>query len=117
MLENIALIKEVHERLSREKAEEIASDSLEKIALGDVGLKRVNQCNSLEIFYVMFIRALMSKETTVIIATPFSLINNLRDIQPIIDNIEILNESKNIFIFDSITNKSHYEGSSCLIVK
>jgi len=117
MIENIALIKEVHERLSIEKAENIAKEYLEKIGISDIGLNRLNECNSLEIFYVMFIRALMSKEMNVIIVTPFSLISNLRDIQPIIDSIEILNEGKNILIFDNITNKSHYEGSSCPIVK
>lgn len=117
MLENIALIKEVHELLSIEKAENTANEYLAKIGLSQIGLKRLNQCTSVEIFYVMFIRALMSKEMNVIIATPFYLISNLRDIQPILDNIEILNENKNIFIFDNITNKSHYEGSSCPIVK
>lgn len=117
MLENIALIKEVHELLSIEKAENIAKESLEKIGLSHIGLNRLNQCSSLEVFYVMFIRALMSRDMNVIITTPFSLISNLRDIQPILDNIEILNTHKNIFIFDNITNKSHYEGSSCPIVK
>ncbi len=117
MIENIALIKEVHERLSIAKAENIAKEYLEKIGISRIGLNRLNLCSSLEIFYVMFIRALMSKEMNVIIMTPFSLISNLRDIQPIIDNIEILNESKNILIFDSIINEPHYEGSSCPIVK
>lgn len=117
MIENIALIKEVHELLSIEKAESIAKESLAKIDIAQIALKRLNQCNSLEIFYVMFIRSLMSKERSVIVVTPFSLINNLRDIQPIVDTIERLNGDKNVFIFDTISNKPHYEGSSCPIVK
>lgn len=117
MLENIALIKEVHEQLSIKKAQSIATESLEKIGISHIALKRLNQCSSIEIFYVMFIRAMMSKNINIVILTPFLLISNLADIQSIINNIEILNSDKNIFILDNSTNKIHYKGISCLIVK
>jgi len=117
MLENIALIKEVHELLGREKAEALANEYLQKIGLSHIGLYRLNQCSDVEIFYVMYIRALMSKATDVIITTPFSLISNLRDIEPIIATLKLLGSEKNIFILDSVINELHYKEKSCHIVK
>ena len=117
MLENIALIKEVHELLSRDEAEKIADTYLAKIGLSNIGLKRLNQCSPSEVFYVMFIRALMSKEKSIIILTPLALMSNLSNMQTVIDTLHLLETEKEIFIFDTLTNKSHYEGNPCLIVK
>lgn len=117
MLENIALIKEVHELLPTEKAQALALSYLDKIALAQIGLNRQNQCSSLEIFYVMLVRALMTQDINVIIVTPFSLIAKLKDISTIIENIQILNNDKNIYILDNITNEHHYIGTACHIVK
>lgn len=117
MLENIALIKEVHELLPRAEAEALANSYLQKIDLSNIGTNRLNQCNSIEIFYCMFIRALMCKESNVIILTPFYLIDNLEDIHSVIEKIDILNDNKNILILDSIKNEIQYEGSLCHIVK
>ncbi len=118
MCENISLIKEVNERLSRKKAEKIADDYLQKINLTKVASARVSQCSSLEIFYTMFIRALMTKEKNIIIARPLSLIQNSKELEKIIQNLHILNaDSKNIIILDTITNESRYKGFSCHIIK
>ncbi|MEA2091649.1 MAG: hypothetical protein U9O83_04685 [Campylobacterota bacterium] len=117
MLENIALIKEVHEFLPTPFAQKEASEYLKKIDLQEIGLNRLIQCNSLEVFSVSLIRALMSKEMNVIIITPFHLINNLRDINTVLTTIEKLNCEKNILILDTISNETHYKGCLCNIVK
>jgi len=65
----------------------------------------------------MFIRALMSKEKSIIILTPLALMSNLSNMQTVIDTLHLLETEKEIFIFDTLTNKSHYEGNPCLIVK
>ncbi|MDA3909557.1 MAG: hypothetical protein PF437_10780 [Sulfurimonas sp.] len=117
MLENIALIKEVHEHMPTKKAQEEAKESLKKIELENIGLNRLNQCNSYEVFCVCFIRALMTKESDVIIVTPFHLIDNLRNIKTIISIVEKLQVKKNILILDTISNEIHYKDSSCNIVK
>ena len=117
MLENIALIKEVHELISIDEAEEIANKALSKIGLSNIGLFRLNQCSSMDVFYVMLIRALMTKEMNVIIVTPFALIKNIRNIKKVIDNINILNSEKTIYLLDDIANETHYKGCSCHIVK
>ncbi|MBU1659589.1 hypothetical protein KKG72_11165 [bacterium] len=117
MLENIALIKEVHELMPISKAEALAQEYLAKIALEDIGLLRLVQCTPTDIFYVMLIRALMSKEMNIIILTPFYLIHDLKSIQTILENMQLLNNNKEITIFDIITNEIHYEGCLCNTVK
>jgi hypothetical protein len=117
MIENIAIIKEVHEHLSVDKAEKLAYEYLDKVALSNIGQHRLNQCTSLEIFYIMFIRALMAKEMNVIIVAPFSLIKNIKDINRVIDNINIIKGGKTIFLLDDIDNETHYKGCLCNIVK
>jgi len=116
MIENIALIKEVHESLATKLAQKEASEYLEKIDIS-IGLNRLNQCTSFEIFCVYLIRALMTKETNVIIVTPFHLIDNLKKINEILMVIEKLEINKNIFILDTLSNETHYKGCLCNIVK
>jgi len=118
MYENISLIKEVKENLSRDKAEEVAAEYLHKVALSHIGLLRVSQCTAREIFYTMFIRALMSKKNSILIVLPYSLIKNLTKIDTLIKNIEILNDKKkNILLIDTVTNENRYKGYSCHIIK
>ena len=117
MKENIALIKEVHHKKSRLKAEAEAIEMLDKISLAKVANLRSNQCTKLEIFYVMIIRALMGDEENIIIKMPFSLLDNMLDISQLIKNIEILNQDKCIIILDNLNNFSHYEGCRCNIIK
>ena len=117
MLENISLIKEVHEHLATSKAQKIAREMLTKIGQEHISLYRVSSCTPIEIFYTQFIRALMMKEKQIIIVTPFSLIDNLRDINVIIDNIKILCSEKDVLLLDMLSNENHYKGSICSIIK
>ena len=107
MLENIAIIKEVHEHLPTPQAQKEAKDYLRKINLEKIGLNRLNQCNSFEVFCVALIRALMTKEMNVIIVSPFRLIENLRDIKTVLTAIEKLEVYKNIIIIHTISNEIH----------
>ena len=117
MLENIALIKEIHEHMATLKAQEIARELLKKISYEHIALSRVSACSPTEIFYIQFIRALMMKEDDILIVTPYSLIDNLRNINVIIENINILTDKKNILIVDILNNEIHYKGTTCNIVK
>jgi len=116
-LENIAIIKEVHEHLATKEAQKLADEYLQKINISKIGLFRPVDCSQLELFYVAFIRALMSKEKDIMIITPFSIINNLGDIAIIIEKINILNDKKNIFILDTNINKIHYKEDLCPIIE
>jgi len=118
MLENIALIQEVHAQMPTKQAQDLAKQYLLKIELESIGTKRINQCSSVEIFYIMCIRALMMEEKKIIIKTPYTLVENLRDIASVLDNIAKLNyENKEILILDTQNNQIHYKGCQCNIVK
>lgn len=115
MLENIGLIKEVHENLSIADAENLALEKLKTVGLGDIARKRENSCSSVEILYVMIIRALMTQEKSVIIKLSSAMLDNLQDIKKVVDNISLLKDSKKVFFVDLTINKTHYEGCQCNI--
>jgi len=117
MNENIALIKEVHKHLQIKEAEDIATKYLNKINLSKIGLLRLSQCKPIEIFYVMYIRALMMPEKNLVIVSPFNIIRNVKNMQDVIENLAILNDDKNILIIDTITNESRYKGVRCNMIK
>jgi len=103
--------------LSIKDSEEIANEYLRKISLEHISSFRKSQCSNLEIFYVMIIRALMTKQPNILIIYPISIIKNFREIEIIIENINLLNNGKNITILDTITNETHYKGCTCHIIK
>ena len=117
MIENIALIKEVHERMPTVKAQELALTILETLDIAHVARQRITNCNSVEIFYILIVRAFMMTAKTIIIQAPYSIVNNLGDIKTILSKIREIIDDKKILIIDIITNESHYEGCSCNIVK
>ncbi len=109
MLENIALIKEVIELMPTQEAQSLAKEELSKINLSHLGAYRVGQCSSLEIFYIMFIRAMMTKDTHILIDMPYTIIDNLENINEVIDNIQLLKyEDKKIFVLDTVNHESRY---------
>ena len=117
MYENISLIKEVNELLSRKESEKLANEYLQKINLSNIGDSRLSQCSTVEIFYTMFIRALMTKESDVIILSPFLIMKNLRDMKKVMENMNLLNTTKKILIFDTIINEDRYKGCPCHMIK
>jgi len=117
MIENIALIKEVHEFLSTQKAEKIAFEELKRLSLEEIAEKRLIACSPNEILYVMIIRALMMPQKSILLQTPYAIVNNLGDIKTILSNITQLEHIKDIMIIDVITNAHYYEGVTCSIVK
>ncbi len=117
MVENIALIKEVIFRVPTKEAQRVANEFLKKIELLHISLQRIENCSNIEIFYVMLIRALMSKEKTIIIESPYLIIKEIVNITDLMKNINLLNKNKKIVILDIENNAIHYEGCSCNIIK
>jgi len=117
MCENIALIKEFHEHKPIKEAEDEAKNYLEKIGLGSIWAKRSSECSELEMFYVMFIRSLMSKEMSVIIVSPFSITTSIESMKGIIENLLLLKGKKSVLILDLCINERYYEESQCSIIK
>lgn len=118
MLENIALIKEFHEHTPTSQAQGLAKKYLQQLDLGHIGSYRANQCTSLELFYVMFIRALMSQKKDILIVTPLLLIKKIETMNAIIQTLERLNDAeKQITIIDTNSNELYYKGCRCNIIR
>ena len=117
ILENIAIIKEVHEHMPTRTAQALAVKYLEKIEQNKIGNLRVNNCSISQICDVMLVRALMSNNEKVIIL-PLASMDDLQDIRQMLKNIVSLNQDKTILILDIIENEIYYKGcSECNIVK
>jgi len=117
ILENISLIKEVHEFMPSVEAQSVASKLLAEVNLTQIELYRENQCSVIEIFYVMFIRALMCREKNIFIEVKHTLVENIKDSESLFKNINLLKKDKNIFILDLVANEDYYKGSLCNIIK
>ena len=117
ILENISLIKEVHEHISTLEAQNLAREKLFSIDLEHIAQFRVPACSAVEIFYTMFIRASMSQEETIYILNPQVTMGNLKYIDKILTNLQKINCYKNIVILDIIDNEDSYKGCLCNIVK
>ena len=117
MLENISLIKEANFGMSIKDAQLLANEFLDKIELSYIGKFRKHQCTLFEIFFVLFIRALMTKERLVIIKLPYRLLYSLVDIKTICQKIDTLNNDKDILILDTFNNKMNYKETICNIIE
>ena len=117
MKENIALIQEVHQALSREVAEKNAVELLECLGIDSVANKRKNQCSDLEQFYVMIIRAFMMTQKRIFIKTPFMLLGSVLEIEKIIQDIQKLPLEKEVFLLDVEANYHRYKECSCNMIK
>lgn len=110
MVENIALIHEVHNHTPTKKAQEEANSFLNKINKLDISSKRTHQCNEVEVFYIMIIRAMMMKEENIVIRHPLAILKNIEFLAIAMKNLALLNEEKNIIILENDINRFHYEG-------
>lgn len=113
MCENIALIKAFHERMPIEDANALAIEMMSSVGLENIVYKRVNSCSKEEMFLVMFIRAIMSKDERVIVKSPNKLLDNLLNIKELLTTMRELNSSKKVIIVDLVNNKNYYEGTLC----
>ncbi len=117
MIENIALIKEVHELMPTKTAQAEAKILLEGLDAEDICMKRLNQCTPMEVLCTMIARAFCTKPSTVIISSPFTIVDNIRDINNFFAKIQSINPDKKILVLDTFANESHYEGDLCHIIK
>lgn len=118
MIENIALILQVHEGLSRKAAHKRARQELKALELLHLADWRYNVCSDKEIFYVQLIRAHMQKNAKIVIDQPFAFLAEEVDLGFIftaLDRLMIAYEE--VLIIDLLGQKSHYKETACHIEK
>lgn len=116
MVENIALILQVHEKLSRNKAQKRAFDALHSLHLDRLAPLRYDVCSIQDIFYVQLIRAFVQKGAKIVIDQPFVFLNEQTDINFILEALDaLLVPYQDVTIIDLEHQKSHYKEVSCHI--
>jgi len=116
MIENISLVLQVHEGLSRKAAHERSFQALEALGLSHLAAWRYDVCREKEIFYVQLIRAHMQKDVKIIIDQPFSFLAEEMDLAFILTALDRLMISyEDVLIIDLIGQKSHYKETACHI--
>jgi len=114
MLENIALIHEVHNHTPVHLAQKEAMEYLIKIESEHIAYKRMHQCNDIELFCIMVIRALMTKEKNIVLLNPLAILKNTEFLKQARETLSILNDEKNIIILENEINRFYYEGMKAL---
>lgn len=117
IVENIALIKEVHERMEIGEAQRVAMGYLRDISLEHIADKRVNECTLLEILIAMIIRAMMTREASILIEVSHTIVDSVHEIEALFTIIKSLQIQKSVQFLDLIDNQTYYEGYRCNIIK
>jgi ABC-type lipoprotein export system ATPase subunit len=106
---NIALIKQYHQNLPREAAEEEVMAYLRRYGLEKIAKKRNPALTDEQRFRVMLLRAVMVAEAVVVIDRPFKLLPELQDSRFIYESLSIIDDLYvNSNVFDYIWFKDRY---------
>ena len=116
-IENIALIKEVHEHLPRQRAHTLAMEAFRKTGYERIAHRRSAECNMEGRFVTQLIRATMVQYAKIVITTPFALLDDAKGIGFFTDLFSKLNITGEVIILDMQANRLKYEeeGSKCHI--
>ena len=116
MIENIALILQVHEHMNRKNAQKVAYNALKKLGMISLAPLRYDTCSDKEIFYVQLIRAFVLKGAKIVIDQPFVFLTEENNINFILDALDaLLIPYQQVIILDLAHQESHYKESSCHI--
>jgi ABC-type nitrate/sulfonate/bicarbonate transport system ATPase subunit len=116
MIENISLVLQVHEGLSRKTANERSFRALEALGLSHLAAWRYDICSEKEIFFVQLIRAHMQKDAKIVIDQPFAFLAEEMDLEFILTALDRLMISyEEVLIIDLTGQKSHYKETACHI--
>lgn len=118
MVENIALIEEVHQRIPRVSAHANALKLLKKLNMRHLAHKRTSQCNEYEQFTVSLIRASMMQSAEIVIVSPLTQYSSKDPIGDLIQVLDALEITKSVMILDIKLYEKEYEmkGFPCHII-
>jgi ABC-type lipoprotein export system ATPase subunit len=106
---NIALIKQYHENMPRLQAENVALDALRRLDLVHIARKRNPSLSSMERFCVMLLRAVMVRDSIVMIDRPFRIVPHLKDSDYIFQTLKKIDDFyTTCHIYDYVWAKEKY---------
>jgi ABC-type lipoprotein export system ATPase subunit len=106
---NIALIKQYHQNVSQEKAQQLVVKYLQRYGMEEIARKRNPALTHEERFCVMLLRAVMVMDAIVVIDRPFHILPNLQDAQFIREALRKVDDSyQESHVFDYTWNIHRY---------
>ena len=118
MLENIALISQVHDKMGMAQSHKKAYAALKSLELEQIAPLRYENCSAKEKFYVQLIRANILKDAKIIIEQPFMLLAEEMSIHFILDALGRLNiPYERVRIIDLVHQENNYKEPQCRIEK
>lgn len=106
---NIALIKQYHENLSTDAAQEEVMGYLHRFHLEKIANKRNPALTAEQRFQIMLLRAVMVAKAVVVIDRPFRLLPALQDSRFIYDSLHIIADLYDkSYVFDYLWFKDRY---------
>ena len=106
---NIALIKQYHENLSANKAQELVLRYLTGYGMELISNKRNPALTNRERFCAMLLRAAMVRDSIVVVDRPFAIIPDVQDDRFIYDALKAVDDSfKECHIFDYMWSRDRY---------
>lgn len=119
IIENIALIKEVHERMPRRNAHGAAQMALDTLGYGRIAHTRPAACTVDERFAAQVIRASMLQNATMVIINPFVMLDDSKPIEWIADLLLRLDVAATALILDVNINRPKYAagGKRCSMIE
>ena len=118
IIENIALIEEVHKRYNRKISHQNALHKLSQFNMQSLATKQASQCNELEKFTLILIRASMMQNVTIVIITPLAQYQTQGSLDYLIEAMQTLKIEERTIILDLSLYKNDYKekGLSCHII-
>ncbi len=110
MFQNIALVRQYHERLDFETVQRITTELLTRFDLCHLATKRSYQLSDWETFLVKILRASQRREAVLVIDRPFVQVGELAGITPIRKALDLLDlPSLTAIIMGYEWNRARYE--------
>jgi len=119
IIENIALIEEVHQRVPRELSHRHVLEKLKAVNMQKIAQYRTSQCNEYENFVARLIRASMMQYATIIIISPLQQFFSKEPVDVLINVICDLKIEDSVEILDLTLYENDYadKGVECHIIK
>jgi len=111
VLENISLLRQYHQRLSRRQAEDLTREYLRIFQMEDLAGKRNPVLDENQRFCVMVLRAVMVDNPVLVLDRPFKIMPDLADARFIYDVVgKVEGRYRECLILDYLWNEGRYAG-------
>ncbi|HOW52121.1 MAG TPA: hypothetical protein PLV42_08795 [bacterium] len=93
VFQNIALIRQYHQRLTAEDSHRDTTALLERFDMCHLAAKRSFELNDRDLFFVKLLRASQHANAAIVIDRPFAQVENMHNLSPIRKALELLDFS------------------------